>query len=155
LTQSTFNELTAMAVENHSIPLNFNSSTAGRLDPNSPGADLTNPFTASAPLELKGMRPMNFLGYQYFTSEGVAYWYVNDGEIEFLGAKLDALNAPATADKGPQGTGATSWLYLGDKGGSIGAKVVYRVETAGGNGRNCSAAGLDSVPYSAQYWIYD
>ncbi len=38
---------------------------------------------------------------------------------------------------------------------SIGESVVYRVVTAGGNPLNCTATGVMSVQYAAEYWFYE
>lgn len=72
--------------------------------------------------------------------------------------KVDAENAPASADHGLLGTGAVAWLRLvaNDDGLSVGIGEVYRVNTAGGSPQSCSVsgAGSGSVPYAAQYWFY-
>lgn len=73
-----------------------------------------------------------------------------------LAGKNAAVDAPTNADKGRDGTGAVAWLQLGAKDGSIGgAKLVYRVLTAGGNSHGCAkASGQDSTSYSAMYWFF-
>jgi hypothetical protein len=38
---------------------------------------------------------------------------------------------------------------------SIGESVAYRVVTAGGNAPNCSATGVISVQYAAEYWFFE
>lgn len=155
LTQDAFDALTGTALWTHAVPLNFNESTAGRVDPSSPGASLTNPFPAPAPLKLDGLAPLPFLGHHFFNKAGTPTFVLDNGTINYLGRKDDSGPAPKTADPGPMGTGAVAWLQLGPAAGSVGAVELYRVLTAGGVSHGCStAAGDDSTTYAALYWFY-
>lgn len=155
LSQEAFDALTSTALRTHDIPLNFNSSTDDRVEPSSPGASLTDPFTADAPLQLDGLDPIPFLGHHFFNSGGVPQFVLDSGAVNYLGRKDDNISAPSTADPGPQNTGAVDWLQLGAQDGSVGAVELYRVLTAGGDSHGCaSAAGGDSTTYSALYWFY-
>ena len=80
-------------------------------------------------------------------------WLIrNPHEIIFRGELQSASTrkAPAT---GPDAEGGIDWMrFTGDSGGT----EVYRVSTVGGNPtRGCEPGGDYSVPYAAQYWIYD
>ncbi|OAQ61587.1 malate dehydrogenase [Pochonia chlamydosporia 170] len=156
LSQKDWDGLTSRALWTQNVPLNFNKSSAGRVDARYPGASQTNPFTKDAPLCLRGMRELPFLGHHLFTSAGVPNFILEGGKINMLAGKNAGVDAPTNADKGRDGTGAVAWLQLGAKDGSIGnAKLVYRVLTAGGNSHGCAkAAGQDSTSYTAQYWFY-
>lgn len=156
LVQRAWDHLPSRALATHEVPLNFNKTSEGRVDPRAPGASLTNPFTPDAPLCLYGMTPIPFLGHHLFTSSGVPNFVLDGGKINVLAGKLGAVDAPKNADKGPDGTGAIQWLQLGAKDGSTGgAKFVYRVATAGGNSHGCAkAAGQDSTSYAAYYWFF-
>ena len=76
-----------------------------------------------------------------------------------FGKKTGDISAPANASAGPAGTGAVDWLQLVPKPApyspSVGLGAVYRVETAGGKPTACTAAGVISVQYSAEYWFFD
>ncbi|KAK4541516.1 hypothetical protein LTR36_007962 [Oleoguttula mirabilis] len=67
--------------------------------------------------------------------------------------KIDSVAAPV-AD-------AIAWLYLldADDGITDGLKAVYRVETAGGVAPSSCSSGQTgsqtSIPYAAEYWLYD
>ena len=156
LSSDQFDALSAKALHSHQVPLNFDSSSEGRADPSFPGASKTNPFPADAPLKLDDMRPIPFLGHHFFDSKGVPTFTLANGAVNLPCKKLNAVPAPSAADAGPDGTGAVAWLYLGDAGGAIGAKYVYRVLTAGGNSHGCKAGtGGDSTSYAATYWFYN
>ncbi|KAI9813579.1 MAG: hypothetical protein M1827_003648 [Pycnora praestabilis] len=95
------------------------------------------------------------LGHHYFSANGTPTF--NLGSTGFLSAgKVGDIPAPASAGKGVQGEGAVDWLALTDKGGSVGLKEVYRVETAGGKAPATCANQPPTiqVEYSAQYWFY-
>ena len=154
LDQNTWNSLTSKALDTHEVPLNRDSSTAGRLPSAAPGADAKNPFPQDAPLKLNGLQPIPFLGHHFFNSAGTPQFVLDHGKDVLYAQKLDQADAPATADKGPDGTGAVAWLQLNDKGGSVGINLVYRVLTAGGNSHGCTAVGSDSTAYAAEYWFY-
>ncbi|ODA80675.1 hypothetical protein RJ55_03634 [Drechmeria coniospora] len=152
-----FESLTGWALRNHKVPLNRNKSAAGRVEPTSPGASTTRPFPADAPLRLPGMKALPFLGHHYFDSNGIPVFVLDRGRIKLSATKLAMVDAPKRASKGPEGTGAVSWLFLGSKQGTaaVGAKFVYRVFTAGGVSHGCGkAAGQDSTSYTAMYWFY-
>lgn len=157
LSQEAFDSLTATALRSVTVPLNFDTaSTDPRVEPSSPGASLTNPFTADAPLQLDGLAPLPFLGHHFFNSASVPTFVLDGGAVNFVGAKNDGITAPPTADAGPQGTGAVDWLYLTATAGAVGASSVYRVDTAGGVSHGCaSAAGKDSTTYAAAYWFFE
>ncbi|UNI20923.1 hypothetical protein JDV02_006969 [Purpureocillium takamizusanense] len=142
-----FNNLTSKALWTHKVPLNMNG--------NGPGASQTNPFPPDAPLQLQGQRPLPFLGHHYFDAAGVATFNLDSGKIHLPCSKISQVDAPKGADKGPEGTGAVGWLYLGGKDGAVGAKFVYRVLTAGGATHGCDkVSGTDSTSYTATYWFY-
>lgn len=155
LSQKDWDSLTSRVLQTHDVPLNFNSSTEGRVEPDSPGASQTDPFTKDAPLDLECSKAP-FLGHHLFNSAGVPEFILDGGKINVLAGKDAGVDAPANADKGPDGTGAVAWLKLSAKEGTVGdAKLVYRVSTAGGNSHGCgNAAGQDSTKYTAMYWFY-
>ena len=155
ISESEFYDLPATLVEHYKVPLNFNSSTAGLVDPSSLGASTTDPFTAPVPLKMEGLPPLSWLGHHFFDLNGVPNFVLPNVGVDMLGAKTDSVAAPTTSDAGPEGTGAVAWLYLTALPGSKGAQVVYRVLTAGGNPQTCSVAGSDSVSYSATYWFFE
>ena len=157
--QSQFDSLPALALDTHDIPLNFDPSLPNRIPAAHQGASATNPFGSQRPLRLQGIRQsFPFIGQHYFdnsTPAGVPNFVLDNGAIHTHSKKLDAIPAPASADAGPDGTGAVAWLQLGDNGGSIGATYVYRVLTAGGNSHGCSSGvGGDSTTYATYYWFY-
>ncbi|KAL7796004.1 hypothetical protein V8C37DRAFT_17776 [Trichoderma ceciliae] len=155
LTIEKFNQLPAFALNNHAIPLRFNDSTAGRVDPDAPGASRTRPFTRAAPLDLGDNGKLPFLGHHFFNTDGAPTFVLSRGSINVVAAKKASVPAPGTSDPGPMGTGAVAWLALDANSNSRGATLVYRVETAGGNPHGCSkSAGQDSTSYAAQYWFY-
>ncbi|KAK5992252.1 hypothetical protein PT974_05653 [Cladobotryum mycophilum] len=141
LSSAEFSALTAYTLHHHKIPLNFDSSSAGRLNAKDFGASSSNPFTPDAPLILPGYQALPFLGHHFFNSNGDPTFSLQHGAINL----------------GLDGTGAVAWLGLGAKAnaGSFGASFVYRVVTAGGNSHGCaSSTGQDSTGYTAQYWFY-
>ncbi|KAL3963251.1 hypothetical protein ACCO45_000255 [Purpureocillium lilacinum] len=132
----------------------FNNLTSKALWTHKPGASRTNPFTRDAPLHLQGQLTLPFLGHHYFDAAGVPTFDLDGGKIHLPCSKLASVDAPAGADKGPEGTGAVGWLYLGEKPGAFGSKYVYRVLTAGGVSHGCNQVGTDSTSYTATYWFY-
>lgn len=158
LSMDQFKNLPSRAMWTHDVPLNFDTSaTAGRVDPQRPGASSTKPFPADGPLQLWGMRSIPFLGHHFFDSKGVPTFVLdgNKGKVFLPSGKLAAADPPTNADKGREGTGAVAWLQLNAKDGAAGAKFVYRVLTVGGNSHGCAnAAGQDSTSYTATYWFY-
>ncbi|OAA39433.1 malate dehydrogenase [Metarhizium rileyi] len=156
LPQKDWDELTSRVLRTHDVPLNLNSSTGGRVEPDSPGACHNNPFKQDGPLRLEGARELPFLGHHLFNSAKVPEFVLNGGKIDLLSSKNSGVDAPADADKGPDGTGAVPWLALGAKDGTVGdARFVYRVSTAGGNSHGCAkTTGQDSTKYAAMYWFY-
>jgi hypothetical protein len=101
------------------------------------------------------------LGNHYFDINGTPVFNLSAHSKIIFSAKTESVAAPATADKGPLGTGAVAWLMLTDKKGytggtTVGLQQVYRVETAGGNSPLCTeATGVITVPYAAEYWFYN
>jgi hypothetical protein len=153
LSQEAFAALTTQVLWTQALPLNLDGNTAGRVQATALGADALEPFQEPADLQLPTLKPIKFLGHHLFDSAGVPSFFTVDG-LGFLGTKTGSVPAPATADKGPDGTGAVAWLQLSALAGSSGVSFIYRVSTAGGNGHTCTSAGLDSVPYTAMYWIF-
>lgn len=110
-----------------------------------------------------------YIGHHFFDSAGTPVFTLDKAKtapgpagqkpIVYVG-KTDGIAAPANADKGPARTGAVDWLLLDAKttpeyaGKSIGLKQVYRVVTAGGVGGTCETAGVKSVEYATEYWLY-
>lgn len=151
LSEADFTALTAKVLHTTDMPLNMAADSAG--------ADTSAPFPAPADLTVDGLSaPAKFLGHHFFDEANTPTFDLSgagDGEL-FKGKKDANVAAPADADKGVDPvTSAVDWLRLSDKGTSTGVSLVYRVLTAGGNAVPCSAAGeAQSVPYTAQYWIY-
>lgn len=97
------------------------------------------------------------LGHHYFTSSLVPTFDLSPVGLFFSGAKSGDVVAPAGSCGGRNGMGAVDWLMLGDKGGSTGVSLVYRVETAGGKSAGCGGAAEGDVvvsDYAAEYWFY-
>jgi hypothetical protein len=96
------------------------------------------------------------IGHHYFAADGTPTFdlsYV--GDILFC-TKIATVNAPSSANVGPDGTGAVPWLMLTNKGGSVGLSQVYRVVTAGGKApATCSDTNPISVQYAAEYWFFE
>ena len=157
-TVASFQSLTTNVLWSTKIPLNFNSSTAGRIDPKYLGADLVNPFQPPAPLTLRGSKPIPYLGRHYFDGSGTPTFDLSEAKLRAGVGKTGEANVPANADKGPLKTGAVKWLQLSDTGLGLskGVTVVYRVITAGGVAESCTTTngGTGSVPYTAFYWFY-
>jgi hypothetical protein len=100
----------------------------------------------------------NVLGYHFFDYAGTPTFDLSEVHNIFYGMKTADIEAPATANKGPAGTGAVDWLQLTAKVGyeSVGCSLVYRVVTAGGAAPiNCTIEGVLTVQYAAEYWFYD
>jgi hypothetical protein len=117
------------------------------------------PNIANSKLKIPGTNDLAVIGKHYFSAGGMPIFDLYNANSEILFAKkLLAVPAPSTASKGPEGTGAVPWLKLDDKGGSIGVKEVYRVETAGGNApalcTGKAAGTVVSVQYAAEYWFF-
>jgi hypothetical protein len=161
LSVEAFNALTTTALWNHDVPLNFDPVTDDRIAGSKP-ASLTAPFTASEALKLDGLDPIPFAGHHFFRADGKPAFVLNkdvgntgkDG-INYVAKKEDAIDAPTTSDKGPEGTGVVGWLQLSAVEDTKGASMLYRVVTAGGNSHGCANGGkADSVSYAAQYWFF-
>jgi hypothetical protein len=148
----SFDAITSTALHSLPVPLNLIDGAVNRVA-GSRGADGTNPFPEPAPLVLDGYDSIPFAGHHIFTSAGTPQFIVDAG-INFLGKKADGIPAPSGATPGPEGTGTVDWLQLSDAGGSVGARFVYRVVTAGGKPHTCDIVGDDSVSYTAQYWFF-
>ena len=114
-------------------------------------------LASNSSLTIAGFGTFPRIGNHFFTSAGVPTFAFPTLNELLSGKSLATINAPAGSNSGPAGTGATTWLDLGDKGGSIGLSGVYRVLTAGGlpfktcQGQNSTI----SVPYAASYWFLD
>ncbi|KAK0708819.1 hypothetical protein B0T21DRAFT_416212 [Apiosordaria backusii] len=122
------------------------------------GASSTKPFPKEEDLKLLGFPVAEFLGHHYFDINSTPMFDLNRVGLKASVIKLDGVDAPANADKGPLKTGAVAWLQLGEsgKGLSNGLTHVYRVITAGGVGQKCdvAGAGVHSVPYTTFYWFF-
>ncbi|KAI1362572.1 hypothetical protein F5Y08DRAFT_270599 [Xylaria arbuscula] len=142
LSSSSWDNVTSQVLRTTSMP----------IDTSNPSS----PFPAEADLTVTGLeKPIPFLGHHYFDSSSVPTFSLhNDAEL-LKSKKILNIPAPSTADKGLTDEGAVDWLYLSDKGGSIGLTAVYRVLTSGGSPAVCGAVGdTQSVPYTAMYWLY-
>jgi hypothetical protein len=97
------------------------------------------------------------LGHRFFDNTGTPTFDLQSVNKILYGTKMGDIKAPATANKGPAGTGAVDWLLLTAKAGygSVGLSLAYRVVTAGGEPPNCTVAGTMTVQYAAEYWFYD
>ncbi|OBT60148.1 hypothetical protein VE03_10292 [Pseudogymnoascus sp. 23342-1-I1] len=106
---------------------------------------------------MPGGNKASVIGSHYFDAAGVPIFDLSMKDRKLMSRKIDAVAAPSSANEGPAGTGDVPWLKLGDSGGSIGLKEVYRVYTAGGNpysicsGQKFSAGGIITVEYSARH----
>ena len=122
------------------------------------GADPANPFPEPSSLRLHSLPEIKFLGHHFFDAQSTPTFDLKIANLKASVAKTGAVDAPRNADKGILGTGAVSWLELGDngKGLSQGVSKVYRVITAGGVAQKCevAGAGAQSVPYTTYYWFY-
>ncbi|KAF4119995.1 Protein of unknown function (DUF3455) [Geosmithia morbida] len=167
---AAFQQLGVTAMYGCDVPLNLDSSAlTGSAGIIHQGADAAAPFPADAPLEIdadaaaaalpsslssaafSGSIP--FLGHHFFDASSVPNFVLSD--LDYVGSKDQEVPAPKTADKGVDGTGAVSWLRLGPKDGTYGAKELYRVTTVGGASHGCSEEGRDSTTYTAQYWFFE
>ncbi|KAI0836613.1 hypothetical protein F5Y06DRAFT_99822 [Hypoxylon sp. FL0890] len=152
LSADEFNTLTSRVLRTTDMPLNLAADGSG-------GADVTSPFPAPADLKIEGIASaVKFLGHHFFDITNTPTFDLsgaNDGEL-FKGKKDAGISAPSDADPGVDpATGAVDWLRLSDKGTSVGVSLVYRVLTAGGDPEACTDAGQNqSIPYTAQYWVY-
>lgn len=103
-----------------------------------------------------GHNTLKPLGHHYFDAAGTPTFNLSSVGKIIYGKKTGDVIAPATANKGPAGTGAVDWLQLVQKPTytSIGVQVVYRVVTAGGNApANCTSTAPMSMQYAAEYVI--
>ncbi|KAI1451587.1 hypothetical protein F4805DRAFT_85631 [Annulohypoxylon moriforme] len=152
LSADDFNLLTSRVLRTTEIPLNMAAD-------GSTGAVVASPFPDPVDLVIEGITSaVKFMGHHFFDISGTPTFDLSgadDGEY-FKGKKDANISAPSDADKGVDpATGAVDWLRLSDKGTSTGVSLVYRVLTAGGDPEACTDVGqTQSVPYTAQYWIY-
>ncbi len=156
LSEAQFAALPGDVLAQHAVPLNLDN-TQNRADPAHPGASLTSPFPAPAGLQVDGVdKPLEYIGHHFFNDKGVPSFFLDNGAIFMTSKKDEAVDAPASASAGPDGTGAVAWLKLSATDAAVGpAKFVYRVLTAGGNSHGCAnGAGDDSTSYTATYWFY-
>ncbi|KAI1738005.1 hypothetical protein F4680DRAFT_196313 [Xylaria scruposa] len=142
ISPTTWNSLTSTVLRTTSLPINTN--------------DVSAPFPAPADLTVSGIpNPLPFIGHHYFDINNTPTFSLHDDAELLKAQKISNIPAPSTADKGLNSEGAVDWLYLSDKGGSVGLSGVYRVLTSGGSSSACSAVGeTQSVPYTAMYWLY-
>ncbi|KAI1101569.1 hypothetical protein F4804DRAFT_293614 [Jackrogersella minutella] len=149
LSAADFSTLTSKVLRTTSMPLNMAADG---------GAVVASPFPAPEDLTVEGVASAAaFMGHHFFDASAAPTFDLT-GAGEFFSGKKDAnVAAPADADAGVDpATGAVDWLRLSDKGTSSGVSLIYRVLTAGGDPEVCTDAGeTQSVPYSAQYWVYD
>ncbi|KAI8948874.1 hypothetical protein F4801DRAFT_581043 [Xylaria longipes] len=142
ISSTKWNNLTSMVLRTTPMPINTE--------------DVSAPFPEPADLTVSGVRnPLPFIGHHFFDINGVPTFELHDDAELLKSQKLLNIPAPTDADKGFDNEGAVDWLYLADKGGSIGLAKVYRVYTSGGAAAVCGAVGeTQSVPYTAMYWFY-
>jgi hypothetical protein len=152
LTPEAWNGLTAKVLRNSPLPLNL---AQGNAVPYAAGVP---PFPKPKDLKVNGVQtPLKFMGHHYFDTASSPNFdlFSSPGKEMFIAKKNDEVPAPAGADAGLTNSGAVTWLQLGDKGGSRGVSLIYRVTTAGGRPGACTAAGqTQSVPYTAMYWLF-
>ncbi len=156
LSEAQFTALSGDVLAKLPVPLTLDN-TNNRTDPTHAGASLTSPFLAPAGLTVEGIdKPIEYLGHHFFTDKGVPSFLLDNGNIFLTSKKDEAIDAPASASPGPDGTGAVGWLKLSATEAAVGpAKLVYRVLTAGGNTHGCAnGPGGDSTSYTATYWFY-
>ncbi len=106
-------------------------------------------------LALNGVGTFPMIGHHYFAADGTPTFSLSAiGDILSC-KKIASVNAPVSANNGPDGTGAVPWLMLEDKGGSGGLSQVYRVVIAGGKApATCLDTNLISIQYAAEYWFF-
>ncbi|KAG9244080.1 hypothetical protein BJ878DRAFT_86144 [Calycina marina] len=113
-----------------------------------------------AAVMLPAPRGLRTIGQHFFLADGTPFFELTAGVAKGKSAqvaKIGDLAAPTTAGKGPNGSSAVDWLFLTSKASpyvSVGVSAVYRVETAGGSPATCTAVGLQTVQYAAEYWFY-
>ena len=153
LTIEEFDQLGVDAIYDAELPLNMQSEEDA-ANSIAPGADLEEPFPSDpADLQLDSLStPLPFVGHHFFNSAGSPQFVFED--VNYVCALSNKIDAPAGSDAGPDATGTVAWLQLGAIEGAVGASLLYRVKTVGGVSHGCSAAGSDSVSYTAQYWFY-
>ncbi|KAI6784182.1 uncharacterized protein J7T54_004728 [Emericellopsis cladophorae] len=151
LTIDAFDALPSNTLYSQDIPLNFAQPDATIAGVDQEGS----PFPGTNDLVVDGLS-IPFSGHHLFNADGVPYFEIGDGEIDFFAYKIDNIKAPAAADDGVEGTGTVDWLYLGAVDGSLGATLAYRVRTVGGVAHKCTGAeeGEISTGYTAQYWFF-
>jgi hypothetical protein len=136
--------------------LAFSNETALATAP-SAAAFLPLVLSSNNSLSIPGLGTFPHIGQHFFTPALVPTFVFPDLGEMLSGKTLATINAPDGSNPGPSGTGATTWLDLGDKGGSMGLSGVYRVLTAGGlPSKTCQGQnGSFSIPYAATYWFLD
>lgn len=106
-------------------------------------------------LTVEGDMTFPVIGHHYFTAAGVPTFDLNTRSKILFSKKVASIPAPASANVGPDGTGAVPWLKLVDAGSSVGLSEVYRIVTAGGKApATCADTNPISVQYAAEYWFY-
>ncbi|RDA86936.1 hypothetical protein CP532_1848 [Ophiocordyceps camponoti-leonardi (nom. inval.)] len=164
LSRLEFNNLTAKVLADARVPINRHDEeedveacvVKASVPTSSSSVAGLHPFPPDAALTVDGIdQPLPFLGHHYFDADGVPIFRLDGGRTDMPAAKVAAVQPPAAAYPGPDGTGAVAWLFLRGKHGAVGAKYVYRVLTAGGTSHGCSRAPAeDSSSYAATYWFY-
>lgn len=118
-------------------------------------ASISDPFPEKKALRVESLhRNIPYLGHHFFNANGVPIFDLHKANQRLNAEKVQGIKAPASAPRGPEGTGAVDWLYLRDAGGSQGISTAYRVLTAGGASHGCAVRGTDSTSYTTFYWFY-
>ncbi|GAB7358857.1 hypothetical protein MBLNU230_g4080t1 [Neophaeotheca triangularis] len=105
------------------------------------------------------------VGQHYFNAAGTPIFNITQTDesaaLKLAVAKTAGAQAPQAAYTGQSSDGTVDWLFLEDdgEGFSVGAKAVYRVQTAGGSppAERCASgeSGEFEVEYAAEYWFYE
>ncbi|KAH8602236.1 hypothetical protein B0O99DRAFT_680375 [Bisporella sp. PMI_857] len=146
---ATLYDMTALACSNIA---QLHALSASAVNTPAPRDPFTQPFSLPAPYNR-----IPSTGKHIFIADGTPNFVLSNLSKSILAKKNASVTAPATASKGPSGTGAVDWLQLIAKPApyvSVGLSTVYRVETAGGVQGPCTSVGIQSVQYAAEYWFY-
>ncbi len=117
--------------------------------------DILNDFSKPVQELLPSKSSAPGIGDHFFRDGTTAMFVLNDGYFIASG-RLAGVPAPASA-AGNENGAAVDWLKLARKTGEVngGIEEVFRVHTAGGRApATCSTAGLLTVNYVAEYWMY-
>ncbi|KAB5525594.1 hypothetical protein GE09DRAFT_1257267 [Coniochaeta sp. 2T2.1] len=167
LPANIFNDLSKLLLFGQDLPLNLvNPAAAKPGTPTKPNtlpekqyvAVTSAPFKAPADIKFGPITAAKEIGRHYFASPNSVPTFDLSAKTGLVARvqKVDAVTAPASAEKGITKSGAVAWLRLPDNGASVGVTEVYRVVTAGGVASTCDIIGQGegSVPYTAQYWFF-